>query len=211
MTITRHLDDATLMSFAAGSLPGALAAVAAAHVAMCGRCRGEVAFLERIGGALLGSLPQVAMLRPKPALPEFGGPQEATASPGEVPSGEVPPPLMRIAGASLDSVRWRWIAPGLWHRPLPIRGEGSLHLLKGSPGVSVPEHGHGGSELTLVLRGALLDSSGRYGPGDVADFDEGIEHSPAADATGCICVVANERPTRFRNLLAQLLRPWHGI
>ena len=34
MTITHHLDDATLMSFAAGSLPNALAAIAAAHIAM---------------------------------------------------------------------------------------------------------------------------------------------------------------------------------
>ena len=47
MTITHHLDDATLMSFAAGALPAALSAVAAAHVAMCPRCRREVAALER--------------------------------------------------------------------------------------------------------------------------------------------------------------------
>jgi anti-sigma factor ChrR (cupin superfamily) len=56
MTITHHLDDATLMSFAAGSLPAALSAVAAAHVAMCTRCRREVAGLERVGGALLAEL-----------------------------------------------------------------------------------------------------------------------------------------------------------
>src|SRR5262249_31916378 len=56
MTITHHLDDATLMSFAAGSLPDALSAVAAAHVAMCARCSGEVAALESIGGVLLGEL-----------------------------------------------------------------------------------------------------------------------------------------------------------
>ena len=49
MTITHHLDDATLMSFAAGSLPDTLAAVAAAHISMCARCRQEVAMLERIG------------------------------------------------------------------------------------------------------------------------------------------------------------------
>ena len=47
MTITHHLDDATLMSFAAGSLPAALSAVAAAHVAMCARCRHEIAKLGR--------------------------------------------------------------------------------------------------------------------------------------------------------------------
>jgi putative transcriptional regulator len=206
MTITRHLDDATLMSFAAGSLPGALAAVAAAHVTLCARCRGEVAMLERIGGALLADMPEVAVAAGAPAMPRFAGPRVPPA-----PLGEVPARLVGFVGSDLDAVRWRWIAPGLWHRPLPISGEGSLHLVKGSPGVSVPEHGHGGSELTLVLRGALVDNTGRYGPGDVADLDEDIVHAPAADAAGCICVVASEQPTRFSGLLARLLRPWHRL
>jgi putative transcriptional regulator len=210
MTITRHLDEATLMSFAAGSLPGALAAVAASHVAMCPRCRAEVAFLERVGGALLTDLPGTAMARPGPAMPAVDVPPTAAApAPGE----EVPAPLLRLVGGSLDAVRWRWLAPGLWHRPLPIGGPGALQLLKGLPGVRVPEHGHGGSELTLVLRGALIDRTGRYGPGDVADVDEEVErHAPAADPeAGCICIVANEQPSRFRNLLARLLQPWHGL
>jgi putative transcriptional regulator len=208
MTITRHLDDATLMSFAAGSLPAALAAVAAAHVAMCPRCRDEVAILERVGAALLADLPGAAMARPGPAEPIVGG---AQAAPAAAPAGEVPAPLERLVGDSLDQVRWRWIAPGLWAKPVPISGQGSLHLLKGSPGVSVPEHGHGGSELTLVLRGALVDGTGRYGPGDVADLDEDVEHTPAAGTAGCICIVGNEQPARFRSVLVRLLRPWHGF
>jgi putative transcriptional regulator len=208
MTITRHLDDATLMSFAAGSLPGALAAVAAAHVAMCPRCRDEVAILERIGGALVAGMPEVALARSRPAMPDASDPLPA-ARPAA--AGEVPAPLARLVGGNLDAVRWRWLAPGLWQHALPVAGSGSLHLLKGSPGASVPEHGHGGSELTLVLRGALVDRTGRYGPGDVADFDEDVEHAPAADTAGCICVVANEQPARFHSLLARLLRPWHGM
>lgn len=210
MTITRHLDDATLMSFAAGSLPPVLAAVAAAHVALCPRCRAEVAFLERVGGALLADLPMAAMAHPEPAMPAIERPQGASAS---APTEELPGPLVRLVGANLDAVRWRWISPGLWHRPLPVGGPGALQLLKGSPGVRVPEHAHGGSELTLVLRGALIDRTGRYGPGDVADVDEEIErHAPAADPdAGCICVVANEQPSRFRNRLARLLQPWHGL
>jgi putative transcriptional regulator len=210
MTITRHLDEATLMSFAAGSLPGALAAVAAAHVAMCARCRDEVAFLERVGAALLADMPEAALARPGPAMPAIDVPPGAPAS---TRRDEIPTPLVRLVGGSLDAVRWRWIAPGLWHRPLPVGGHGALQLLKGLPGVRVPEHGHGGSELTLVLRGALVDRTGRYGPGDVADVDEEVErHAPAADPdAGCICVVANEQPSRFRNLLARLLQPWHGL
>ena len=52
-TIMRHPDAATLMSFAAGSLAEPLAAVVAAHVAMCAACRADVADLELLGAALL--------------------------------------------------------------------------------------------------------------------------------------------------------------
>ena len=208
MTITHHLDDATLMSFAAGSLPNTLAALAAAHVSMCPRCQRELRMLERIGGALMAGLTPAVLDRSQPAMPErtFLPTAALTAA------SEIPAPLVALVGGGLDQVRWRWIGPGLWHRPLRIRGKGSLQLIKAAPGASVPEHTHGGSEITLVLRGALIDSTGRYAPGDVADVDEDVAHTPVADAqAGCICVIANERPTRFRGLLARLMQPWHGL
>jgi putative transcriptional regulator len=208
MTITRHLDDATLMSFAAGSLPGALAAVAAAHVAMCARCREEVGMLERIGGALLADLPQVAMARSVPPAPQIGRARSVTPAPEAV--GEVPDPLARLMGNKLDAIRWRWISRGRWLRPLPIAGSGRLHMFRCAPGVLIPEHGHDGSELTLVLRGTLADATGRYGPGDVCDLDEETEHTPAAGADGCICVVGQDNPVRWRSLMVRLARPWHG-
>ena len=210
MTITHHLDDATLMSFAAGSLPNTLAAVAAAHISMCVRCRSELAVHERIGGALVETIPGSEMRHRALELPERN---TVRAEPARASQVELPHPLAGIIGHGLDEVRWRWIGPGLWHRPLPIGGAGSLHLIKGAPSASVPEHDHGGSELTLVLRGALIDATGRYGPGDIADIDEGIEHhAPVADQQeGCICVIANENPTRFRGLLARLMQPWHGM
>ena len=164
--------------------------------------------LERIGGALVSALPPATLGRPQPAMPEGGSLPPAPVS---VAPGEIPAPLARLIGRELDEVRWRWIGPGLWHRPLQTSG-GSLQLIKAAPGSSVPEHTHGGSEITLVLRGALVDSTGRYGLGDVADVDEDIEHTPTADAeAGCICMIANESPTRFRGLLARLMQPWHGL
>ena len=68
MTIRHHADDATLMSYAAGSLPEALAAVLAAHLALCSRCRLEVAGLERIGAVLFDRIPPVPMLEPAPPV-----------------------------------------------------------------------------------------------------------------------------------------------
>jgi putative transcriptional regulator len=53
---------------------------------------------------------------------------------------------------------------------------------------------------------------GRFGRGDVADLDEDIEHKPVAeDGEDCICLVAIERPTRFKSFAARLMQPLVGI
>ena len=209
MNITRHPDDSTLLSYAAGSLPGALAVVVAAHVAVCPRCRDEVAMMELMGGAMLAALPGVALRRHAPERPEIE--RRRPAAPAPPGSAEVPAPLAHLVGTDLNALRWRWIAPGLWVRRIRIAGDGRLHLFKGAPGASVPDHGHEGSELTMVLRGTIADHSGRYGAGDVCDLDDEVEHKPVAGADGCICVVAQERPVRWRNHVARLMRPWHGM
>ncbi|HSR81389.1 MAG TPA: ChrR family anti-sigma-E factor [Hyphomicrobiaceae bacterium] len=213
MKITHHLDDATLMSFAAGALPAALSAVAAAHVAMCPRCRTEVLALEGVGAALLTALPAARMERPEPATPFASGPtpsqQRSEASTGPMQSST---PLARLLPLGLEAVRWRWLGLGVWHHQLPVKGDGALGLLKVAPGRIVPEHGHGGAELTLVLSGSFRDTTGRYRCGDVADLDETVEHEPVADpGPDCVCLFASETPARFRGLIARLVQPWHGL
>jgi putative transcriptional regulator len=203
MTITHHLDEATLMSFAAGSLPAALAAVAAAHTAMCARCRREVAMLEGVGEALVSELAPAELERAELPAPLPAASHQARH---RKPEGDcdVPWPVARLIAGGLDAVRWRWLGPGVWDRPLPLAGAGKLRLLKVAPGRNVPEHGHGGAELTLVLRGSFRDETGRYHRGDVADLDETVAHQPVAEAgNDCICLVANEGPAEFRGLMAR--------
>ena len=53
MTISHHLDTATVLAYAAGSLDDCLSVVAACHVAMCEECQVEVHQAEAIGGAML--------------------------------------------------------------------------------------------------------------------------------------------------------------
>jgi putative transcriptional regulator len=157
-------------------------------------------------------MPGAALHKPGPEPPS-GAPdlphrRSAAGAPG---AAEVPGPLARLVGGDLDAVRWRWVSPGSWIRRVPVAGEGRLHLFRCASRVALPEHGHEGSELTMVLRGTLVDSTGRYARGDVCDLDDSIQHIPTAGAEGCVCVVAQDRPVRFRGLMARLARPWHGM
>ncbi len=76
----------------------------------------------------------------------------------------------------------------------------------------MPDHGHGGAELTLVLDGAYADQTGEYGAGDIQDVDENVEHTPMADSgTGCICLIASESPARFKGWIGRLFQPFTGM
>ncbi|MEJ8572408.1 ChrR family anti-sigma-E factor [Microbaculum marinum] len=218
MTIRHHPDDATLLSYAAGTLPEALAVAVSAHVALCPRCRHGIRTAETVGGALLdsGSAAEIAADALDRAMARIETRAGGVATPEPLPDvadARVPAPLARRLGAGLDDIRWRWIAPGVRSHEITVSpGSGSLMLLKIAPGKSMPDHGHGGTELTMVLDGSYSDETGRYGPGDVADLDESIEHSPMVDSeVDCVCLVALEAPTRFKGRIARLLQPYLRI
>ena len=114
----------------------------------------------------------------------------------------------------LDRVPWRRIGIGVWHHPLPLSpgAKGDLRLLKVAPGQAMPDHGHGGAELTLMLRGSYRDEVGTFRVGDLADLDDDVEHRPVADLKdGCICLIASEEKAKFRGLLARLFQPLTGF
>lgn len=221
MTITHHLDDATLMSCAAGSQPEAIAAVVASHLSLCPRCRAEITRLERIGATLFDALPGERVTREAPVVALRAGeacspPPEADASaaPSGEPDGDVPAPIRGLVGRSLKDIRWRWLAPGVWDHPLPLSSgaRGDLRLVKIAPGKTMPEHGHGGTEMTLVLGGSYTDRFGTFHTGDVADLTDEVEHQPVADPKdGCICLIASEGKARFKSLLARLFQPLTGL
>lgn len=207
MSIHHHPDDATLMSFSAGSLHEALAAVVACHLEMCATCAREVHDMEHLGGALMQELSPVAVTRIAPARPASAG-RTAEARPAKAPTA-----LARLLPGPLEGLGWKRIGIGVHTLKLPLSPgtTGDLRLLRVASGIKVPEHGHGGSELTLILKGAYTDRLGRFAVGDVADLDAETEHQPIVDKDGeCICLVASETPARFKGL-ARLLQPFIGI
>lgn len=76
----------------------------------------------------------------------------------------------------------------------------------------MPDHGHRGAELTLVLEGAYSDVTGVYRRGDMQDVDEAVEHRPVADKSAeRVCLIASERPCRFKVFIGRLTQPWTGM
>lgn len=218
MSIRHHPDDATLTAYAAGTLMEALSVTVATHLAICPACRARVRAAETIGGALLedaeaAEIEPDALARAMARIETAAARPVSATPPPDYGDSRLPAPLARRLGAGLDDIRWRWIAPGVHTHEIDVApGSGSLLLLRIAPGMKMPEHGHGGNELTMILAGSYSDTTGHYGPGDVADLDENIEHSPKVDSdVDCICLVATEAPTRFKGVISRLLQPYFRI
>ena len=216
MKIAHHPDRATLMSYAAGSLDEAFATVVATHLASCAECRSQLRETEEIGGNLLEAIDAVPLDAAafERAMRRLNEPVEQTLVEPEQRKPSLSRPLARLVGDGLDDVAWKTVAPGVAMHRLPTSkaARGSLRLLKIAPGKKIPEHGHGGTEITLVLTGSYRDAFGRFGPGDVADLDENVEHQPTVDSSEpCICLVATEAPTRFKSFFGRLFQPLVGI
>ncbi len=188
MLINHHPSDATLTSYAAGTLPEALGLVTATHLSFCPACRDAVALAEAVGGSMLEDLAPVAMA--DDALVQV-------LARGDMPE---PPVMTPVREAKLPgplkycSFGRSWlVAPGLRWRPLRTSGRAWGGLLVAQPGRRFPRHAHTGLELTCVLRGSFVDANGRYGAGDLAEPEGDHDDPPSIDSDEpCVCVIASE-------------------
>lgn len=215
MTIHHHLSDRLLLAHAAGELPEAFGLVVATHVSMCDECRVRLEALEAVGGAMLDRCGSVDMgadsldacfarIAKLPPVPR------AVAAPRK--RALFPAPLRDYVGGDLDAVKWRPLGMGVRQAILPTDRGASARLLYIPAGQAVPDHGHRGIELTLVLQGAFRDEAERFGPGDVEIATEAMKHTPVAEAgADCICLAATDAPLRFAGLIPRLAQPFLRI
>ncbi|MDZ4308979.1 MAG: ChrR family anti-sigma-E factor [Cypionkella sp.] len=210
MSIRHHLSDPLLIAYAAGNLPEAFGLVVATHISMCDTCRAQLATFEAVGGAVMDSA----------AVPMADGALEAAMARLGVPvvskplvrRSDFPAPLADYIGGGLAEVKWRSLGMGVRQAILPTGKGATARLLYIPAGQAVPDHGHRGTELTLVLQGAFRDATDRFGPGDVEIATEELEHTPVAEAgEACICLAATDAPLRFNALIPRLLQPLFRI
>ncbi len=216
-----HPDDDLLVAYAAGELDEAWSLLIATHTALCPACRARVDAAEAMGAALIddvapNELPEMADDALERAL-EYAGVQDPVPAvrtlqaAGAAPV--LPQPLRDYAGGDVGSLEWRRLGSSAYHIPLVTkRGAPTARLLKIPAGSAVPEHGHNGLELTMVLAGSFVDDGVRFARGDVETADVDVEHQPVAEADAdCICLAVTDGPLRFRGPVARLMQPFISI
>lgn len=213
--INHHPSDETLLRYANGSLESGPRIVVAVHVGGCAACAGRIGEFEAVGGSLLHDI--------EPDEMEAGALDKVMAVIDADESGRTAatPRLPRAdIGIRLPQVLddcgigpWRWIGPGVrWSRvTLPDDNSANVMLLKVVAGRKLPEHTHAGYEYTHVLKGSFSDARGRYGPGDLDEADDDVQHQPIVDRDGeCICIAALEGQMKLRGFFGRLIQPLLG-
>ncbi|MEO1733230.1 MAG: ChrR family anti-sigma-E factor [Pseudomonadota bacterium] len=204
------------MAYSAGTLPEAFNLMVASHVSLCDECRARVETFDMLGGAVLdepvsnGVSLSDGSLDATLALIAGGLAIEPRISHRR--DSILPTPLQEYVGGSLTDVNWRPIGMGVKQAILPTSSDASARLLYIPAGAAMPDHGHKGIELTMVLQGAFSDEHDTFERGDVEIADEHIHHTPVADISeDCICLAVSDAPLQFKSLLPKIAQPFLRI
>lgn len=214
-TIKHHLTDDLLMGYSAGALPEAFNVVVATHISLCDECRARLASYDAVGGAVVENSDAVAMADNSLAavmamIAET--PDAPVVAPDIAANSIFPAPLREYVSGDVDDVKWRKIGGGVSQAVLTTSKDATVRLLRIPAGTAMPDHGHNGVELTLVLQGAFKDEFDRFAKGDIEVANEDLHHTPVAEeGVDCICLAASDAPLKFNGFLPKLAQRFAGI
>jgi putative transcriptional regulator len=214
--ITHHPTPELLADYARGALKSGASLIAATHIHNCVVCREEIGFLERVGGILLHdemptSLSEDALRNVLKRIDQQKRVDEISAE------RRIPKYLDRFAIAeplwSQKIGRRMWVTPNIWFAPVgdQVSDSTRTYLLYARPNTKLSQHTHAGREFTVVLHGAFRDGDDLFGPGDFAETDGAILHSPTAtDESDCLCLISADAPMRLTNPIARAIQTVTG-
>lgn len=94
--------------------------------------------------------------------------------------------------AALDRLAWKEVGPGTKLARLARDGDTGLVLYRiaaGAPAEAFQPHEHPGGEMYLVVRGAIVDETGRYPAGSLVWLEPGSRHAPRGEGDDTLIVV----------------------
>lgn len=182
-----------LADYAAGALSEGMRLLLASHLGFCPACRGRVARLEAIGGALLaeGADAPVAPDCLARVLARITTPCAARAT---VAEGELPTLLSLRLPSPVCDLHWRAVGPGLQECRLDGFPAEAVGLLRALPGAALSRPERCGREARLVLAGEIREGGRTYRRGDLA-LGGGCPPE-AAGGRPCLCLVVTPREGR---------------
>lgn len=218
MTVKHHLTDDLLMAYSAGDLPEAVNLIVATHISLCDECRAALDSYDAVGGAVLDTCDSVALssdsLNSVLSMihAQDNKVTDRDQEPAPAKDSVLPAPLAEYVAGGLENVKWRSVGMGVKQAVLDTTSEASARLLYIPAGTAIPDHGHTGMELTLVLQGAFQDEDGYFGRGDIEIASEDVHHTPVADISeDCICLAVTDAPLKFKGLVPRMAQPFLGI
>ena len=208
-----HPDLDLMTEYAAGTLPLAQSACVSVHIGLCEHCQRLTGQLSDIGATLFEELDPLpvgdiqldavlARLDEEPPL------KYATGTARD--SSATPAILQRLMSGDFSDLTWKAIG-----KPLRISylktgdPDHELALYHIKAGGRIPEHGHRGNEMTLVLEGGFSVADGSYHKGDFIFRRPGEVHAPTAlQSEDCICVGVLDAPLKFTNWKFRWMNPF---
>ena len=179
---THHPSRKLLISFAIGQLPLGPSLAVGLHIDTCPDCRRAAATLEHAEGQLLESLPP-SPLRPsalQEVLDRIDEQPDASRPASDAAGLQLPEAI-----ASIGLAPPIHLGPDTWvaHLDAPRSGGWRTYVFCGPADVALPEHGHLGDELIVVLEGAFHDER-QFTVGDFAENKVGFVHDMQVSSDG---------------------------
>lgn len=215
--VMHHPTTDVLVEYSAGVLPIAPSACVSGHLNYCPQCREIVAQQQSAAAALMTALQPTAVSESvlDAVLARLDEPAPLSFAEGRAANSEgvLPGLLERIINGDFSELIWRKVTKSLSVSYLKTGdSDNEFALYRIAAGGKIPEHRHGGHEMTLVLQGGFSDESGTYAPGDFVLKDGDDHHSPIADADGdCICLAVLDAPLQFTRWQYRWLNPFMSL
>jgi putative transcriptional regulator len=212
MTIKHTLNEQLAMGYAAGVLPEAFDVVVAAHLSLSDESRAIVSSYEAVGACLMENCERADM-NPGALSSTMDRIKNSNMVVHRKKNENVlPEPVQKYFGGDIEKVKWTSLGGGVKQAVLPTDKKAQARLLYIPAGQSVPDHGHRGLELTLVLQGSFADEVDHFGRGDIEIAGDDLDHQPVAGTEAdCICLTATDAPLRFNGLIPRIVQPFLKI